>query len=111
MLNQGALGPVTTTKTSENKPLRGTADGGIAETGVRPLRRGLPNFTTNDSLQMPNRPLRRGENLLEIWDRSQAKQEKTSVQAKKGKGKKTPVVDMTGLLGLQKLSQWYTQIS
>jgi len=58
--------------------LRVIADGGIIDTGARQSRRGLFNQSSNDNLIIPNRPLKRGENLLEIWDRSQAKKEKSA---------------------------------
>ena len=79
----------------------------MPDTGGKSVRRGQATPGSHDALQMPNRPLRRGENLLEIWDRSLAKQEKSSDRTKKGKA--TPV-DMAALIGPQKLSQWCSQI-
>lgn len=78
----------------------------MPDTGGKSLRRGTVIPGAHDVLQMPTRPLRRGENLLEIWDRSLAKQEKSD-KAKKGRARP---LDMTGLIGPQKLSQWYAQI-
>ena len=46
-----------------------------------------------DALQMPNRPLKRGENLLDLWDRTQARKDRKKARQK-------PVeVDLGALIG------------
>jgi hypothetical protein len=56
---------------------------------------------------MPNRPLRKGENLLDIWDETKAKQDRARNQ-KKGKKTAAAPVDLGALIGPHKLSQWYS---
>ena len=60
---------------------------------------------------MPNRPLKRGENLLDIWDQTTAKQDRAHAKnslKRNRKNKETTPVDIGALIGPQKLSNWFT---
>ena len=71
-------------------------------------------------LQVPNRPLRRGENLLEIWERARKagkKELQQEVKVEDSGAKKRKLsrrqsssgerpVDIAALIGPQKLGQW-----
>ena len=73
-------------------------------------------ISTDYGLQMPNRPLRRGENLLEIWDKSSTTVSSKARQQQLLGGKntnskgsrKSAAIDIAALIGPQKLSQWFT---
>ena len=68
---------------------------------------------------MPNRPLRRGENLLEIWERAKKASAKKSsasftMNSKRKKSHSSGQqgdVDIAALVGPQKLGQWMGQIA
>lgn len=67
------------------------------------------------ALQMPNRPLKRGENLLEIWEKSSAikkgKKKEQQRHQQLATKKKSTAVDIAALIGPQKLGQWIGQIA
>jgi len=52
---------------------------------------------------MPNRPLRRGENLLDLWDYSPATNAK---KVKKGRGGAANPADIELQIAPQKANQW-----
>lgn len=81
--------------------------------GQRQSRRAILLSAKDDALQMPNRPLKRGENLLDIWDKSYSRLEKPQSKPVTGKRKRTPgqQQDLAVAIAPQKLSQWVAQIS
>ena len=70
--------------------------------GSRTNKRGSRERTNND-LQVPNRPLRRGENLLETWDKAKIAASKKSAKAagknSKLKRESSEAMDIATLIG------------
>lgn len=65
---------------------------------------------TSDALQVPNRPLKRGENLLDLWDRTQARQDKKPTSKTTQASKRSGKLKEEEAVAPQRLNQWLSQI-